>query len=193
MCIKTKNRCVKWVDLNESSWNTGGNINRHLSCRIIMYNLLSAVFVSMRAKRGEREKKKGTNRRCTSPTGACLGAHQVISPSIVTQSRHEPKIVAHGLDQLMLQHLSSTKQLPCVAGFRKGNGDVEKCGRNTWRSQRTNAWETGVHDVAHWHEAGHDGNATNTSTALRNVYTPPSPLRGEWLRTGRSPGVLESL
>ena len=108
-------------------------------------------------------KKKGTNRRCSSPTRACLGAHQVISPSIVTQSRHEPKIVTHGSDQQMLQHLLSIEQLPCVAGFRKGNGDVDV-----------------AHLVAHWHEAGLDGNATNTSTTLRNVYTPlPSPLRGE--------------
>ena len=64
-------------------------------------------------------KKKGTNRRCSSPTRACLGAHQVISPSIVTQSRHEPKIVTHGSDQQMLQHF------PSVVGFRKGSGDVE--------------------------------------------------------------------
>ena len=73
-------------------------------------------------------KKKGTNRRCSSPTRACIGAHQVISPSIVTQSRHEPKIVTHGSDQQMLQHLLSIEQLPCVAGFRKGNGDVENTG-----------------------------------------------------------------
>ena len=49
-------------------------------------------------------KTKGTNRRCASPTRACLGAHQVISPSVVRQSMHEPKIVIHGSDQQMLQH-----------------------------------------------------------------------------------------
>ena len=41
------------------------------------------------------------------------------------RSRHEPKIVTHGSDQQMLQHLLSIEQLPCVAGCRKGNGDVE--------------------------------------------------------------------
>lgn len=121
-------------------------------------------------------KKKGTNTRCSSPTRACLGAHQVISPSIVTQSRHEPKIVTHGSDQQMLQHLLSIEQLPCVAGFRKGNGDVENeraeakgrmRGRLVFKTSPT-WWPTGM-------KQDMTGTPQTLQPRLETFTTPPPP------------------
>ena len=93
--------------------------------------------------------------------------------------------MTRGSDQQMLQHLLSIEQLPCVAGFRKGNGDVEN-----ERAERTREKAKGrmrrrlvFKTSPTWWYTGMKQDITETPQTLQprlETFTLPSrPLFGE--------------